>query len=70
MKPCWKHAGLTNAGAQRVDAIIGQLTDIWIKVEDRALILSAINEALFRAFELPNRTLEFQARYKSENGPI
>ncbi len=67
MKPCWRHAGLEEEGAQRADKAIQKMVAIVQEVGDEDLAWFVLQEALFRVYLLPKRSREYQDEYKREN---
>jgi hypothetical protein len=68
MKPCWKQAGLTHAGAKIADKVLSPMTVALELAADRRMAELVLREAIFRRFDLPLRSEKYQRDYMKKNG--
>jgi hypothetical protein len=67
MKPCWKDAGLDPEGARIADEALPFMMKAVEAAASRSLAESVLQEALFRYFDLPRRTIVWREKYLKEN---
>lgn len=66
MRPCWRHRGMTEAGAALADKALPAVLALAEQVGSEAVQV-ALYEAFFRLKDLPERTAEYRTRYLEEN---
>ena len=69
MKPCWRHAGLSEAEAAIAEELLPKVMRLCRAhgVTNIHAFHAAVDEALWRVVELPKRTPEFQREYRRLN---
>jgi len=66
MRPCWRDKGRTEKGARLADSVLPEIQALVNRVGGEVVRL-ALEEATFRAHDLPLRTAEYHRRYLKDN---
>jgi len=70
MKPCWEQAGLTPHAADTADKSIDRMVALFTEIAESDIVDAVVKEAMFRVFELQERSPSFQEKYKKCYKPL